>query len=289
MIDLHMHSTCSDGKDTIEQLIENIKNAGISHFSITDHDTAKASREILSNEALQDKIKAAGLTFVTGCEFSCIYGKQEMHILAYDFDPFAPEVAELEKKFSELLEEKDKFRMKYVEEHYTLSQESYDYLAAKENVRKLDFANCLVNDGYFAGVDDACQKFLNHGKYQGVDRLDAVEVLTKLSGIGAKMVWAHSLHGLNEKAITHADVERFAGELKEYGLVGLECYYSLYNKEEIADLVAIADRLDFIVTSGSDYHGKNKDVALAQFSIDGSTANFDKVSVKEIFKKYVVK
>ena len=102
------------------------------------------------------------------------------------------------------------------------------------------------------------------------------------------MVWAHSLHGLNEKAITHADVERFAGELKKYGLAGLECYYSLYNKEETQELVAIADRLDFIVTSGSDYHGKNKDVALAQFSIDGSPANFDRVSVKEIFQKYVI-
>ena len=289
MIDLHMHSTCSDGKDSIEQLIENVKNMGISHFSITDHDTAKASREILSNEALQDKIKSAGIKFVTGCEFSCIYGKQEMHILAYDFDPFAPEVAELEKKFSELLEEKDKFRMKYVEDHFELSQESYEYLASKENVRKLDFANCLVNDGYFAGVDDACQKFLNHGKYQGVDRLDAVEVLTKLSSIGAKMVWAHSLHGLNEKAITHADVERFVTELKQYGLAGLECYYSLYSKEEIDGLVAIADRLGLIVTSGSDYHGKNKDVALAQFSIDGSPANFERVSVKDIFKKYVIK
>lgn len=289
MIDLHMHSTCSDGKDSIEQLIENVKNTGISHFSITDHDTAKACREVLSSQELKDKIKAAGLNFVVGCEFSCIYGKQEMHILAYDFDPFAPEVVELEEKFSALLEEKDKFRMKYVEEHYTLSQESYDYLASKENVRKLDFANCLVNDGYFAGVDDACQKFLNHGKYQGVDRLDAIEVLTKMSGIGAKMVWAHSLHGLNEKATSHEDVERIAGELKQYGLAGLECYYSLYNKEEIDDLVKIADRLGFLVTSGSDYHGKNKDVALAQFSIDGSPANFDRVSVDEIFKNYVVR
>ena len=289
MIDLHMHSTCSDGKDTIEQLIENVKNMGISHFSITDHDTAKACREVLSSDELKGKIKTAGLNFVTGCEFSCIYGDQEMHILAYDFDPFAPEVAEIERKFSELLEEKDKFRMKYVEEHYQLSQASYDYLAAKENVRKLDFANCLVNDGYFAGVDDACQKFLNHGKYQGVDRLDAIEVILQMTKIGAKMVWAHSLHGLNEKATSHAEVERIAGELKPYGLVGLECYYSLYTKEEIDELVEIADRLDMIVTCGSDYHGKNKDVALAQFSIDGSPANFDRVSVDALFKNYVIR
>jgi histidinol phosphatase-like PHP family hydrolase len=57
MIDLHMHSTCSDGKDSIEQLIENVKNTGISHFSITDHDTAKACREVLSSQELKDKIK----------------------------------------------------------------------------------------------------------------------------------------------------------------------------------------------------------------------------------------
>ena len=237
MIDLHLHSTCSDGKDTIEQLIEVVKNAGIKYFSITDHDTAKAGREILMSDELKTKIKDYDLTYVTGCEFSVLYGEQEMHILAYDFDPFAPEVLEIEKKFSDLLEAKDKFRLKYVEDHYKLSEESYAYLETKENVRKLDFANCLVNDGYFDTLDDACQKFLNLGKYDGVDRLDAVYVLSTLNKLGAKLVWAHSLHGLNEKAITHADVERFAGELKQYGLAGLECYYSLYNKEEIDGLI----------------------------------------------------
>lgn len=288
MIDLHLHSTCSDGKDTIKQLIENVKNAGIEYFSITDHDTSKAGREILMSDELKSKIKEYGLIYVTGCEFSVIYGKQEMHILAYDFDPFAPEIFEIEKKFADLLEAKDKFRLKYVEDHYKLSQESYDYLASKENVRKLDFANCLVNDGYFDSLDDACQKFLNLGKYDGVDRLDAVYVLTTLKKLGAKLVWAHSLHGLNEKAISHADVERFAAELKEYGLAGLECYYSLYTKEEIEGLVDIADRLGLFISSGSDYHGKNKNVAIAQFSIDGSAADFEKVSVVRVFNDYVV-
>ena len=288
MIDLHLHSTCSDGKDTIKQLIENVKNAGIEYFSITDHDTSKAGREILMSDELKSKIKEYGLTYVTGCEFSVIYGKQEMHILAYDFDPFAPEIFEIEKKFAELLEAKDKFRLKYVEDHYKLSQESYDYLASKENVRKLDFANCLVNDGYFDNLDDACQKFLNLGKYDGVDRLDAVYVLTTLKKLGAKLVWAHSLHGLNEKAISLADVERFATELKEYGLAGLECYYSLYTKEEIDGLVDIADRLGLSISAGSDYHGKNKNVAIAQFSIDGSAPNFEKVSVIKSFTDYVI-
>ncbi len=288
MIDLHLHTTCSDGKDTIEELISNVKNAGVEYFSITDHDTARAGREILSNEALQNKIKENGLKYVTGCEFSCIFGSQEMHILAYDFDPFAPEVAEIEAKFAKLLKEKDDFRLREIETRYKLSEKSHQYLDSKENVRKLDFANCLVNDGYFANVDDACQQYLNKMHYDGPDRLDAVYVVETMTKIGAKMVWAHSLHGVTDKPISHEEVEHYARELKQYGLVGLECYYSLYNEEEIEKLVEIAERLDLVVTCGSDYHGKNKPVKLAMFSSDGSTPDFEKVGVQQIFKNNTV-
>lgn len=288
MFDLHMHSTYSDGKDSLSKLIENVKNAGITYFSLTDHDTAAGCREILKNEKLQKQIKDAGLTFVVGTEFSCLYGKYEMHILAYDFDPFAPEVAELEQELAMLLKQKDEFRLKAIEQAgYKLSKESYDFLSTRLNVRKLDYANCLVNEGYFSDVDDACVNFLNPMKYKGVDRLDAIKVITKMTKIGAKMVWAHSLHGLREKPITHEQVDLVVSELKPYGLAGLECFYSLYDKDEIDGLLQIAKKHDLFVTCGSDYHGKNKTVALAEMSSDGSPVNFDLIKVKDIFKNTI--
>ena len=288
MYDLHLHTTFSDGKDDVKTLINNVNNAGVDYFSITDHDTAAACRKVFSDESLQNQIKEKGLTFVVGTEFSCVYGKYEMHILAYDFDPFAPEVAELEKELALLLQQKANFRLVEIEKAgYKLSKESYDFLNSRLNVRKLDYANCLVNEGYFTDVDDACKNFLNPMKYKGVDRLDAIKVLTNMTKIGAKMVWAHSLHGLNEKPITHEDVEKVVSELKPYGLAGLECFYSLYNKNEIKGLIDIAQRQGLFVTAGSDYHGKNKTVELAEFSCDGSPVNFDLIQVKNIFKNTI--
>lgn len=285
MIDLHMHSTFSDGKDDITTLIENVKNAGISVFSVTDHDTALSARTILSNDSLKNKIVDNGLSYVSGVEWSCIFGKYKMHLLAYDFDPFNPEVLRLEKQIEILLDGKRRAREEYIENNgCKLSKESWDYIKSKDNVRRLDYANCLVNDGYFKDVDDACKNFLNKHKYQGTDRLDAVDVITTMTNLGAKVVWAHSLHGLNEKPITFEEVEIVAGELKQFGLAGLECFYSLYSKEEIDELLAITDRLGLLVTCGSDYHGKNKAVQLAEFSSDGSEVDKSKVTILKHLK-----
>ena len=78
-----------------------------------------------------------------------------MHILAYDFDPFAPEVRFLESELAKLLKEKDDARMKYIENAgYVFSKKSLEFLKSRENVRKLDLANCLVNDGYFKDLED---------------------------------------------------------------------------------------------------------------------------------------
>ena len=288
MIDLHMHSTFSDGKDSVEKLIENVKSAGIDYFSLTDHDTAAGCREILENKKLREKIIENKLTFVVGTEFSCLYKNYEMHILAYDFNPFTQEVFEFEKEMTRLLKQKDAFRSKEIEKAgYVLSEHSKAFLKTRLNIRKLDFANCLVNDGYFQNVDDACVNFLNKMKYSGQDRLDAIEVLKTMTKIGAKMVWAHSLHGLNEKPITTSEVEEVVKQLKPFGLAGLECFYSLYDKNEIQSLVEIAERNDLFITCGSDYHGKNKYVQLAEMSRDGTIVDESKIKVKSIFKNVI--
>lgn len=290
MFDLHIHSTFSDGKDDVEQLIDNVKNANIDYFALTDHDTALGCRTILNSEELKNKIKNHGLTFVTGAEFTCIYGKYKMHILAYDFDPFAPEVLMLEQKMSDLLKEKDIYRFKFLEDNgWVLSDESMDFLKSRINIRKLDLANCLVNDGYFSTREDAIWQGLEKVKYPREYRLNAVEVLETMSRIGAKMVWAHSLHGLKETPITHEEVDKVCSELKEHGLAGLECFYSLYDEREIAGLIEIANKYDLFITCGSDYHGKNKKVQLAEMSADGTKVQNELILVESIFKNNIIK
>ena len=288
MFDLHMHSTFSDGKDNLETLINNVKEAGIDYFALTDHDTALGCRTILQSAELQQKIKDYGLTFVVGVEFTCLFGTQKMHILAYDFDPFAPEVIELETQMSDLMKEKDVHRFKYLEDlGYVLSSKSKEFLNSRVNIRKLDIANCLVNDGYYNDVEVAIQDCLQKIKYPKQYRIDGKEVLEKMSKMGAKLVWAHSLHGLKERAITHEQVDEFVSQMKPLGLSGLECFYSLYDKDEIAGLVEIAKKHDLFITCGSDYHGKNKTVQLAEMSADGSPVDESLIEVKNIFKNVI--
>lgn len=288
MIDLHMHSTFSDGKDDLKTLINNVASAGIKFFSVTDHDIAESGRVIFENKEYQDLIKSLGLKYVNGIEFTCKYDGYEMHILSYDFDPNHKVVKDLESEMKSLLEKKDVYRFEAMKNAgFELSKESLDFLNSRENVRKLDLANVLVNDGYFDNIEDAIHKFLNKISYPEIYKLDAEKVIKNMSSIGAKVVWAHSIYGIGDPVLPFDELEMLASKFKSFGMTGLEVYYSLYNKSQIQKLLEVAEKLGLFVTAGSDYHGKNKKVQLAEFSSDGTIPDFNKIEVQKIFKNII--
>ena len=289
IIDSHLHTLLLDGKDDVQTLIKNVGKTSANAFSITDHDTAESGRQILSSSELQELISSLGLTYTTGVEFTCTYKGHKMHILAYDFDPFAPEILELEQEFKELLSQKAMQKIAKLDEMgYPLSEASLQELSTKINVRTLDLATCLINEGYFNDINVAARFVVKEVKVPIVARLNADYVISKLSKIGAKMVWAHSLYGVGDKPRTHDEVRELATELKSFGLQGLECYYSLYDEEEIKGLVKIANDLGLFMTSGSDYHGANKSVKITEFSRDGYKVVESDVDAKNFFQKHIV-
>lgn len=288
MIDLHMHSTCSDGTESVEELIDSVINANIDYFALTDHDTAEGCRKILASEELKQKIHNAKTNFVCGIEFSCIYKGRKVHILAYDIDPNSDVILELEQKLKDLMKEKDFYRYKAIEEAgFKLSKESIDFLNSRVNRRDPDFANCLINDGYFDSLKVAIESFLKKIPYPRKYLYDAVEVIEKLSKSGAKVVWAHPIYGVNQIPLTFENIEDFARDFKGFGMVGLECYYVLYNKDEIESLRNIAKKLDLYITCGSDYHGKNKDVKITTRSSDGTPVLENEIKIIETFENVV--
>lgn len=288
MIDLHMHSLYSDGTEDVETIIHKVARAGIKYFSITDHDIADSAREIFSSEKLQGLIKEYGLTYVTGIEFTCKFNDYKMHILGYDYDPNLSQIKVFEDEIMTSLKEKDFYRDTELEKKgYIFSQDSINFLKTKKNIRKLDVANCLVKDGYFNDNQEAIRVALDPIKYPRSYRLDGKQVVKTLSDAGVKMVWAHSLHGINEKPLSLEEVETQIVELKKIGLSGLECYYSLYNKEEIEGLKKIAEKHGLFITCGSDYHGTNKYVNLTELSCDGTTPKDDEIIVTKTFKHII--
>lgn len=286
MIDLHIHSNCSDGSDNLNDLIDNLHKAGVKTFALTDHDTAEGCRQILSNESLKQKLKNYKMSFIVGAEWTCIYGNQKMHLLAYGFDPFDDQIIGFEKKMREMLDEKDRLRVIALENMgIKLSNRSKTILESKENVRSMDFANCLVADGYFGDVEEAFKRCLSTIKYPIECRFDAVDAIQILSSLGAKVVWAHPIYDAKGKVTSFEEVERISKELKPMGLSGLECFYSLYNKEEIEKLVNIAKQNNLLFTCGSDYHGQNKVVKIGQFSSDG-TEIFENINICKTLKNW---
>ena len=287
MIDLHMHSTYSDGTESVDVLIDNVIEAGITYFSLTDHDTAKGCRKILKSDELKQKIRDAGITFVSGIEFSCTYLSRKVHILAYDIDPNSKEIRYFEEQLKLLMKEKDIYRFKALEDAgYILSEKSHEFLKCRINIRTPDVANCLVKDGYFNDLEKAVV-YLKTIKYPRDYLLDAIEVIEKMSKTGAKLVWAHSIYGLNQSHITFERVEEFILEFKKRGLCGLECYYSLYNKDEINELRKIAKKYGLFITCGSDYHGKNKQVKLLQQSADETPVDESEIDIIKTFKNVI--
>lgn len=288
MLDLHIHSTYSDGSEDVETIIDKIKNTDIKYFSITDHDTVLSAREILGSQRLINKIKSYGLSYVTGVEFTCRFRGYKAHILAYDFDPELPIIKKFENQIKDILRQKDILRREAITNlGYHFSEKSIQFLNSRVNVRKLDLANCLVNDGYFNNTNDAIKLAIDRVKIKGKFRLDGEEVIRELSKEGVKMVWAHSLHGIGEPPLTFEEIENVAFQMKEVGLSGLECFYSLYTKEEINKLIEIANKLGLFITSGSDYHGKNKYVSLAEISCDGTFDENNIVSADRYFKNVI--
>lgn len=285
MIDLHIHSTFSDGSDDVGELIDKISRAGIDTFSITDHDTAMSARTILGDEALKAKIRNSGLSYVVGTEWTCSVLGHGTHILAYDFDPFAPEVLELESEIKALLKQKNELRLKAIEDMgYKFSQKSMEFLASRINIKRVNIANCLVDDGYFATLSDAMEKCINTLVLPKKYKLDGEKVIKTLSGIGAKMVWAHSIRGLNHKPMDYDELERVLIRMKECGLVGLECYYSLYTGEEIEKLKELAKKHGLFITAGSDYHGNSRNASLGVTSADGTAPKDGEIQPNKIFE-----
>ncbi len=258
--DLHIHSNYSDGSDSIEDLAEKIKKSGIKVFALTDHDTVEGCSEM-------EKLLPQG--FISGVELTCICGDIKCHILGYGIDTRNQELCDLIKKGKILRHQKLETRIKYLKDKWDieLTEEELKWLYSRKSVVKTHLANILVNRRLAENNIEAMKKYLD-GCKTGNTRFDGIEAIKIIKQAGGIAVWAHPLGGEGEK---HLSEQEFLGRLekmKTFGIQGLECYYSRYNRKEIEFLVNCARKNDLKITAGSDYHGTNKDIPLGQLHSD---------------------
>lgn len=252
IIDLHIHTTASDGADTAPALLEQIRAAGIRIFSVTDHDTIDGALEM-------EALVPAGLHYIRGIEFSCITPLKKCHILGYGFDPRDPLFREALTLGVRLRQEKLERRIAFLAEQFgiVLTPEEEQWLRSQKSPGKPHFGRIIVNRGLAPDLRTAIRNYVNRCKL-GNDRIDAAVAINAIVHAGGIPVWAHPLGGEGEKRLTKAELQAQLAYLISCGIRGLECHYSRYTREEAAYLAEQARASGLLISGGSDYHGANK-------------------------------
>jgi predicted metal-dependent phosphoesterase TrpH len=252
MIDLHTHSTCSDGTDPPARIPELAKTAGCSAVALTDHDTFAGLDEALA------RARELGVELVPGCEVSCAYRGKSAHVLVYlmshEGGPFHDELVRLRedrvarnRRMVRLLEDLG-LPITY--------DEWVSRAGREESAGRPHLALLLVEKGLAESVQDAFDRWLASGRpaYVSKARVPPADIITLARASGGVAVLAHPLSlGLEPSELASA-VKELAGA----GLTGIEAIYGRYTPDERHGLMQLAARLDLVATGGSDYHGTVK-------------------------------
>ncbi|MFJ1806310.1 MULTISPECIES: PHP domain-containing protein [unclassified Streptomyces] len=260
-IDLHCHSTASDGTDTPAELVRNAGAAGLDVVALTDHDTTRGHAEAIA--ALP-----SGLTLVTGAELSCRIDGVSMHMLAYLFDPEEPALlAERELVRDDRVPRARAMVARLNELGVPVSWEQVARIAGEGSVGRPHVATALVELGVVPTVNDAFTgDWLADGGRAHVEKheTDPFEAIRLVKGAGGVTVFAHP--GANKRGRTVP--ESAIAELAAAGLDGIEVDHMDHDADTRARLRGLAADLGLLVTGSSDYHGSRKTCVLGEYTTD---------------------
>ncbi len=260
-IDLHAHSTASDGTDTPAELVRNAKRAGLDVVAITDHDTTRGHAEAV-------KALPEGLTLVTGAELSCRLDGTGLHLLAYLFDADEPALlAERELVRDDRVPRARAMVGKLQELGVPVEWDQVARIAGDGSIGRPHIAEALVERGVVATVSDAfTQDWLADGgrAYVAKHELDPFEAIRLVKAAGGVTVFAHPL------AVKRGEVvpEEAMARLAEAGLDGIEADHMDHDPATRARLKGLAADLGLLATGSSDYHGSRKTCSLGEYTTD---------------------
>lgn len=260
-IDLHIHSTYSDGTETPKAILDKAKELGIDTVSITDHDTIDATKEA------KEYAKKLNINYINGVELSA-YSVTEIHILGYGFDENNAELIETLEEFSQKRQERVTNILEALAK-YKIYINKED-LPDSKSIGRLHVAKALQAKGYVSTIPEAFDKYLGangitYFPSKRITPLEAVQIIKKAGGIP---VLAHPLRFLQSKKI-----EDLIIGLKPYGLGGIEAYYNTHDELTCKKILDLAKKYKLIATGGTDYHGKNRNQELGsiEFNLDNYT------------------
>lgn len=254
MLELHCHTTCSDGTLSPTELVHAAVKAGVSALAITDHDTLSGWQEAMISAT------AYNLEIVPGVELSTVHNERSLHILG-----FYPDAMRLGPPLAERLEGRKRRSRQIVANLEALGYAiTLPELGEGMALGRPHIAAALVKAGHFKNSREAFDQVLgdDHAAYVHYEKFSIVEGISLLRSCGAVPVWAHPY------LFRGGEVEEVLEELLDAGLMGVEVYHPSHTGKERKELEKLCDRYNLLKTGGSDYHGPSNDG-----SPNGSTLN----------------
>ena len=277
-IDLHMHTSASDGTNSPSALLAQIRKMGIRIFSCTDHDTIDGVLEILNYSP--DDIR-----FIPGVEFSCKSSVGKCHILGCGIDCMNEKLIEALETGRRLREEKLNHRLEHLRSVLGISMDENEikWLRDQNSPGKPHIGRLLVAHGLAKSVAEAIKKYLDPIRVDN-DRLSSKFAIDIIQFAGGVPVWAHPLGGEGERHLTNAEFQTQLHVLLSEGIRGMECWYSRYAMDEVTFLTSQAQKHQLLISGGSDYHGISKpDIHLGQLNSEGIACSDEQLTLlKEV-------
>ena len=252
-IDLHVHSNCSDGTCSPEELVQLAVSLQLKAIALTDHDSVSGVARARA-EALR---LGGSLTVIPGIELSAEWLNKEVHILGLGIDPDHPALTAY---LEEFLRERDNRNRKMAEKITAVGcpmmiEELYEHFPGA-TLGRPHYARLMVEKGFVTSMAAAFNGYLgdNGPCFVNRKRIAASDAVKLILLCGGHPVLAHPMqYGFSKDRL-----ESFINLLKDSGLEGLECLYSRYTASDSSMLIRMAKRHGLFVTGGTDFHGANK-------------------------------
>ncbi len=250
-VDLHTHSTASDGSVAPKELVAMAARQGLSAIAVTDHDTLSGIDEAL------EAAEHFGIEVIPGVEISCVWQEKELHMLGFYIDHKNPALNRFLAEAVEKRAERNRSMLAaFQADGFDLTMEDLTCGYPETTITRAHFARALLSHGYVSSIDQAFKKYLNPGRpyYRDREKVSPEESIAAIRAAGGFPVLAHPC----QYKLGWAKTEELIALLKEAGLRGLECFHSSNNQEESRKLRSLAMKYGLAPTGGSDFHGKAK-------------------------------
>lgn len=250
-IDLHVHSTASDGTLTPTELVSEAKKNGLLAFALTDHDTVDGIAE--AKAAAKD----AGIELIGGVELSTEYQDKEIHMVGLFLDETNEKLLRHLTHFRDNRDNRNlKMYQKLREEGFDITEEALREMFPDAVLTRAHVARFLLDKGYIKSIAEAFETYIGDGCRCNVPRekISPQEAIELIHHAGGKAILAHpALYHMSDPKL-----RELISDCVSCGLEGIEVLYSTYRPEDERYLLRLAEEYGLKRSGGSDFHGKNK-------------------------------